>query len=142
MFGTAKLTKNADPNEYSYSRYGIRFDSRSFISFPSFDWGKNTIIFGVDMSSSVHAYNKNKDIWNLGKGRTQGLGNVLLSPEAEYSNTFSRSDGKFCLSLHDNGSNSFLFVNATKIHAFKTKDSEIKKVFLVFSKHFKKLFCR
>ena len=26
-----------------------------------------------------------------------------------------------------NGNNSFLFVNATKIYQFKTKDSEIKK---------------
>ena len=31
------------------------------------------------------------------------------------------------LSLHYNGSNSFLFVNATKIHQFKAKDSEIKR---------------
>ena len=30
------------------------------------------------------------------------------------------------LSLHYNGSNSFLFVNATKIYQFKAKDSEIK----------------
>ena len=29
--------------------------------------------------------------------------------------------------LHYNGSNSFLFVNATKIYQFKAKDSEIKK---------------
>ena len=28
--------------------------------------------------------------------------------------------------LHYNGSNSFLFVNATKIYQFKAKDSEIK----------------
>ena len=31
------------------------------------------------------------------------------------------------LNLHYNGSNSFLFVNATKIYQFKSKDSEIKK---------------
>ena len=30
------------------------------------------------------------------------------------------------LSLHYNGTNSFLFVNATKIYQFKAKDSEIK----------------
>ena len=33
----------------------------------------------------------------------------------------------FCLSLHYNGSNSFLFVNSTKINQFKGKDSEIKR---------------
>ena len=30
------------------------------------------------------------------------------------------------MSLHYNGSNSFLFVNATKMYQFKAKDSEIK----------------
>ena len=32
---------------------------------------------------------------------------------------------KFCLSLHYNGANSYLFVNGTEIHKFKAKDSEI-----------------
>ena len=36
LFGAVKLTKNADPNKYSYSEYGIGFDSRSIISFPNF----------------------------------------------------------------------------------------------------------
>ena len=29
LFGSLKLTKNADPNEYKYSGYGIGSDSRS-----------------------------------------------------------------------------------------------------------------
>ena len=33
----------------------------------------------------------------------------------------------FCLTLHDNRSNSFLFMNATKIYEFKANDSKIKK---------------
>ena len=33
---------------------------------------------------------------------------------------------RFVLSPHYNGSNSFLFVNATKIYQFKGKDSEAK----------------
>ena len=32
---------------------------------------------------------------------------------------------KFCLSLHYNGTNSYLFVNGTEIIKFKTKTSEI-----------------
>ena len=32
---------------------------------------------------------------------------------------------KFCLSLHYNRANSYLFVNGTKIYNFKAKDSEI-----------------
>ena len=30
-----------------------------------------------------------------------------------------------CIKLHYNGSNSFLFFNAVKMHQFKVKDSEI-----------------
>ena len=37
---------------------------------------------------------------------------------------------KHYLSLHYNGSNNFLFVNATKIYPFKAKDSEIKPCLL------------
>ena len=74
------------------------------------------------MSSSVHANNKNKDILINGKGQTQGLDNNSLTAEAEYSINFSRSERKFCLGLHYNGSNIF-FVKPTKIHQFKTKDS-------------------
>ena len=32
---------------------------------------------------------------------------------------------KFCLRLHYNGVNNYLFVNGTEIHKFKAKDSEI-----------------
>ena len=79
------------------------------------------------MSLSVHANNKNNNILILDKGRTQGLDNTTLTAEAEYSINFSRSERKFCLSLHYNGSNSFLFINAMKIHQFKAKYSGIKK---------------
>ena len=38
---------------------------------------------------------------------------------------FSENNKKICLSLHYNGANSYSFVNGTKIHKFKAKDSEI-----------------
>ena len=79
------------------------------------------------MSSCVYIDNNKKDILILGIGPTWWLDNTTLSVEAQYSVNFSRSNRKFCLSLHYNGSNSFLFVNATKIYQFKAKDSEIKK---------------
>ena len=120
------ITKNANPNKYSYSRFGIRFDSRSLVSLPN-NWGKNAIIYEADMSSSVQANNKNKDILILGKGETKGLDNATLTAGAEYSIEFLRSQIKFYLSLHYNGRSSFLFVNDTKIHQFKAKDSEIKR---------------
>ena len=37
---------------------------------------------------------------------------------------FIVTEKKFCLSLHYNGANSYLFVNGTEIYKFKAKDSE------------------
>ena len=51
------------------------------------------------MGSSVYIENKQEDILILDKG----------------------------LRLHYNGSNSFLFVNATKMYQYRAKDSEIKR---------------
>ena len=42
-----------------------------------------------------------------------------------YSISFTVTRKKFCLSLHYNGANSYLFVNRTEIYKFKAKDSEI-----------------
>ena len=40
-----------------------------------------------------------------------------------YSINFTVTKKKFCLSLHYNGGNSYLFVNGTEIVKFKAKDS-------------------
>ena len=77
------------------------------------------------MSSSVHVDNKGKDILILGKGPTQGLGEHSLTAEKMYSINFTNTNIQFCLSLHYNGANSYLFVNGTEIYKFKAKDSEI-----------------
>ena len=76
------------------------------------------------MSSSAHIDNKKKDILVPGKGPTQGLKHTL-SAEKMYSINFTLTKNKFCLSLHYNGANSYLFVNGIEIYKFKAKDSEI-----------------
>ena len=48
-----------------------------------------------------------------------------LTAERMYSINFTVTKKKFCLSLHYNGANSYLFVNGTEIYKFKAKDSEI-----------------
>ena len=78
------------------------------------------------MNSSVHVDNKGKDILILGEGPTQGLDDTKLTAEAKYPINFTQSGKRFVLSLHYNGSNSFLFVNATKVYKFKVKNSKIK----------------
>ena len=78
--------------------------------------GKNVIIFGADMCWSVHIDNKSKDILFLGEGPTKELDDITLTEEAKYPLKFTQSGKRFVLSLHYNGSNSFLFVNSIKIY--------------------------
>ena len=61
LFGAVSLTKNVDIEKYKYSGYGIGFDRRSRFSIPSGGFGQNVLIFGADMSSSMHIDNKKKD---------------------------------------------------------------------------------
>ena len=60
----------------------------------------------------------------MGKGPSQGLEHTL-SAEKMYSINFTEHNKNFCLSLHYNGANSYLFVNGKEIYKFKAKDSEI-----------------
>ena len=68
--------------------------------------------------------NKKKEIIVLRKGPTQGLEHTLTA-EKMYSINFTEKNKKFCLTLHYNGANSYLFVDGTEIYNFKAKDSEI-----------------
>ena len=65
-----------------------------------------------------------KDILVLGIGPTQGLEHTVAA-EKMYSNNFTVTKKKFCLSLRYNRANSYLFVNGTEIYKFKAKDSQI-----------------
>ena len=123
LFGAVSLTKNADLDKNKYSGYGIGLDRRGTFSFAN-GLGSNVIIFGVDMSSSAKINNRKKYILILGKGPSQGLEHTL-SAEKMYSINFTEKDKKFCLSLHCNRGNSYLFANGKEIHKFKAKDSEI-----------------
>ena len=109
LFGTVKLTKNDDLDEYFYFGYVIEFDPRGTFSLPAESgFGKNVIIFGVDDSSSVNADHRKIYILILGKGPANGLADTTLTAEAEYSINLSKQQKKFCLSFPLNGSNSFL----------------------------------
>ena len=62
LFGSVKLTKNADLDKHKYSGYSI--------------------------GSSVHIDNENKDILILGEGPTQGLDDTTLTGEPKYPINF------------------------------------------------------
>ena len=77
------------------------------------------------MSSFVHANNKVNNILVLGKAFMQGINGTKIYAEKMYSTNFTVNNKTFCLSLHYNGDNSYLFVNDKEIHKCKAKDTEI-----------------
>ena len=91
MFGAVKLTKLPDIDEYKYSGYDIGFDRKGKFSVDH-GFGRNCIIFGVDMSSSVHVDNKKKDILILGEGITQRFDGATMTAEKMYSVNFTESN--------------------------------------------------
>ena len=123
LLGAVKLTKNLKIT--IYFGYGIAFDSKGSFSHPSGGFGKNVIIFGANLSSSVHAYNRANNILALGKDFIQRINGVTIYAEKMYSTNFTVTNKKFCLSLHYNGNSSYLFVNVKEIINFKAKDYEI-----------------
>ena len=70
------------------------------------------------MSSLTKIDHRKKDILILGKVPTQGL-EQTLSAEKIYSINFTEKNKKFCLSLHYNNTNSYLFANDAEIIKFK-----------------------
>ena len=93
---------------------------------PQGGMARNIIIFGVDLSNSVHVTKKTQNILILGHGLTQKVNNTTVYAEKMYSPDFSAKNKIFCLSLHYNGDDSYLFVNGKEVTKFKAKNSEIK----------------
>ena len=85
------------------------------------------------MSSSVHVDNKGKHTLIFSEGPTQGLDDPTLTAKAIYPINFAQPNKRCVLSPHYNGSNSFLFVNDTKIYQFKANNSETKDYTLCLS---------
>ena len=109
--------KNDDPCKYSFSGYVTGLYGRGcFLLSDNSRIGKNVIISGANVSSSLLVENKKKDILILGKGLTDKLDDITLTEEAESCINFSKTQQKNWLSLHNNGNNSFLFVSEVKIY--------------------------
>ena len=85
VFTLKDCTKNANSDEYVYSGFVIRFDSCSEFALPDGNVGRNVIVFGVSMSSSVHIDNEEKYILILAKGPIQYLDAATLKTETKYS---------------------------------------------------------
>ena len=132
LFGAIKITNttNSDTDKWGYSGYGVEFDSTS--SFPHPDNGKNAknvVVFGADMSNSRHTTSKTQSVLVLGHGLIQKTNDTAIYAEKMYSSNFTVGNKIFCLSLHDNGDNSYLFVNGKEVTKSKAKNSELINVF-------------
>ena len=121
LFGATNTVRNSDRENYVYSVYGIAFDGKSAWSF-SDDFARNVIIFGVDNSSSSHTDNLKNDFLILGERDTFGINGGFCAPGEKFSINFIKVKTKFCLSLHYNADNSFLFVNGKEIYKFKASN--------------------
>ena len=89
LFGAMQITKNAtDSDKNNYKGYGICFDERSQFGQTMIEDGRthitdggNVLIFGADMSFSVHATNKANHIYVMGDGLTQGINDTTIYEE-------------------------------------------------------------
>ena len=90
LFRTVTSNKNADPNKYGYSGYGIGFGALSQFSLPDGSWGKNVIIFELTIVLVCMLIIK-KDNLAHGESPTQGLDNTTKTTEAKYPINFTKS---------------------------------------------------
>ena len=134
LFGAIQITKNADTSKYDYKGYGICFGERSQFGDTITEGGfahttnaKNVLIFGADMSFSVHKTNRENHIYVMGDGLTQGIHDTTLYVEKNFYRNFTDPGKKFMLSLHYNGDDSYLFVNGRQELKFKTKSDQLIK---------------
>ena len=129
LFGAMQITENAtDNSKNNYKGYGICFDERSEFGHTITEGGfthttyvRNVLIFGADMSFSVHATNRANNIYVMGTGLTQGIHDTTLYAEKNFYRNFTDFGKKFMLSLHYNGDDSYLFVNGSQELNLKLK---------------------
>ena len=77
------------------------------------------------MTNSKHATNQTQSVLVFGHGLIQKINDTTIYAEKLYSRNFTVDNQIFCLSLHYNGDNSYLFVNSRKVTKFKTNNFEL-----------------
>ena len=61
----------------------------------------------------------------LGEGPTDDINGSIGTAEKKLSINFSNANTKFCLSLNNNGDNSYLFVNEKETYKFKVENKNV-----------------
>ena len=114
LFGAINLTKNSDTDKYKYSGYGLGFDSKGSYTHLDGGYGRNVIIFGASLGSSVHANNRANSVLVLGRDFIQGINGTTMYAEKMYLPNFTADNKIFCLSIHCNSNSCYLFVKGKK----------------------------
>ena len=70
-------------------------------------------------SSSCHIDNHKINFLVLDEGPTYVINGSFASPEETFNISFTKPKTNFCLSLHYNGNNSYLFVNGKETLSLK-----------------------
>ena len=117
-----QLTRNADKSKYIYNGRGRAFDGAGKWNSCN-DYARDAVTFGVDNTSSSHANNRKNNFLALGEEPTYEINGRVGTPENKFSINFSKVKTKFCLSLHYNRDNSYLYMNETEICKFKAHDN-------------------
>ena len=89
------------------------------------DTARNVITFGVDNSSSSHSGNRKNNVLILNKCPTFEINGSFGAPEKTFGINLSKANTKFCLRLHYNGDNNYLFVNGKEIFKFKADNKNV-----------------
>ena len=126
LFGAMEITKNTDTSKYNYKGYGICFDEGGMFSEGSINNGRKAIIFGVHENSVIHSNNKT-NIYIMGKDYVQGINDTTLYADKIYSQNVTQPKKKFVLSFHNNGDDSYFFVNGKQELKFKCKTENLVK---------------
>ena len=129
LFGAMQITKNAtDKSKNNYKGYGLCFDEGSQFGHTMSEGGcthitngRNVLIFGADVSFSIHRTNRANHIYVMGDGLTPGIHDATLYAEKKHFRNFTEPNVKFVLSLHYNGNDSYLFVNRRQELKFKCR---------------------
>ena len=72
LFGTVKLTKNADKSKFTYNGRGIEFDGKGSWSFSN-GFARNVTIFVVNNTSSSHMDIQKSNFLIVSEGPTEGI---------------------------------------------------------------------
>ena len=104
LFGAMQITKNTDASKYNYKGYDICFDEGGTFGHAITEDGfahttnaRNVLIFGVDMSFSVHATNRANHIYVMGTEFVQGINDTTIYAKKTFIETLQILVVKFAL---------------------------------------------